>query len=303
VLALLSVICFVILASVSPLLYPHGISLNINNLPVNSYKIFYYYLIYNLFNAPSFLVEYLLLLKDKSRTIVVYGIVISVVQVLSLTLPVWLGFSLQTGILFLAASALLKFIFLSVYVFRIGTPKFSKSIIQTFGSKALPAVLTLIVGGSMPYIDSYIALLYVDKAKFAIYRYGAQEMPLVALMANALSNVFSGEIARAKLNGNIQTSFAKLKSSSARLMHGLFPVTITLIIFSRFLFEKVYSGAFIDSAAIFNVFLLLTISRLIFPQTILMGLMRNRTLLVFNSMEWIVNLVLDLPVSARVQTG
>jgi len=256
-------------------------------------NLYYYFLLYNLFNAPAFLMEYLLMLKNRTKSIVFYGATISIFQILALIIPLVLGYDLSTAILIMAMSAFLKFAILSIYVLNAGKPALSKSVLKAFGIKALPAILTLIVGGSMQYVDSYIALKFVDKTKFAIYQYGAKEMPLVMLMANALSNVFSGEIAGANLNNNIHGSLQKLKASSKRLMHSLFPITILLILCSRFLFVHVYSGGFVGSVSIFNVFMLLTISRLIFPQTIIMALMKNKTLLKFNSIEWVVNFILD----------
>jgi O-antigen/teichoic acid export membrane protein len=292
ILVSLSILCFGVLVALKPMLFPMGSSSALYELSPNGH-LYIFYLIYNLFNAPAFLMEYLLLLKNRSKAIVLYGILISGMQILSLTVPLMLHYSLETSVLVLAISSILKFVVLTIYVGRTGIPQISVAMLKAFGNKALPAVLTLVVGGSMPYIDAYIALKFYNKAQFAIYTYGAREMPLVALMANALSNVFSGDIAAAHLAKNIHLSFKGLKASSVRLMHSLFPVTIVLIISSRFLFSHVYSPAFLASAGIFNAFMLLSISRLIFPQTVLMALMKNRTLLIFNSIEWIVNLVLD----------
>jgi O-antigen/teichoic acid export membrane protein len=255
--------------------------------------IFSYYLLYNLFNAPSFMMEYLLLVKNRPRIIVGYGILISSLHILTLIIPLSLGFSLETSILIFALSSTFKFILLTFYVLKISSFEISPKLIKPFLEKAFPAMLTLIVGGSMVYIDSYIVMHYYDKAQFAIYRYGAQEMPLVLLMANALSNVYSGDIAQAHLNKKILAGLARMKESSTRLMHALFPVTILLILSSSFLFTHVYTHGFIESAAIFNVFMLLTISRLVFPQTVMQGMLRNRELLYTNMAEWIINLVLN----------
>jgi O-antigen/teichoic acid export membrane protein len=233
------------------------------------------------------------MVKNRPGTIVIYGALSFIFQVLALTIPIMLGYGLQSGVMVLAAIGFLKFMALTIYISRVGASMISLSILRPFAKLAIPTALTLIVGGSMPYIDSYIVLHYFDKSHFAIYQYGAREMPLVLLMANALSNVFSGDIAHAHLNKNIHVGLQQLKSSSAQLIHSLFPLTIILVLFSGFLFTHVYTKAFIGSAGIFNIFMLLTISRLIFPQTVLSALLKNKAQLMFSTIEWIVNLAFD----------
>lgn len=274
----LSVLCFMVLLPIKQVF-----------LPGSHHHIFFYFLVYNLFNAPAFFMEYLLVVKNRPKTLIGYGILSSGLQILALCLPLALGHDLSTGILCLGLSSLLKFALLTGYVVNTGQRKFDFVILKPFLKKAIPALLALVVGGSMPYIDSFIVLHYYDKASFAIYQYGAREMPLILLMANALSNVYSGEIA----SGNIGESLQKMKKSSKRLMHTLFPLTILLILFSEYLFENVYSEGFIESAEIFQVFMLLSISRLVFPQTVLTGLLKNKELLYFSAAEWMINLVLD----------
>ncbi len=284
----LSLVCFALLLVLKPVFFkPDSFSVGLQS------HLYLYFLVYNLFNAPAFFMEYMLMVKNRPKAVVEYGLFSFSVQILALIVPLFLGYSLSVAVLVLAAGSFLKFILLSGYVSRISKPVFSFDIIKIFLNKAVPAILTLIVGGSMPYIDSYIVLHFFNKPTFAVYQYGAREMPLVLLMANALSNVFSGDIAASHIIKNVPGTLEKLKHGSQRLMHRLFPVTIILIIFSRFLFGHVYSSAFVGSAAIFNVFMLLTISRLIFPQTVLTGLLKNKQMLLFGGIEWIINLVLD----------
>jgi len=284
----LSLVCFLVLMFLKPVFFnPNSLS------PGPQNHLYLYFLVYNLFNAPAFFMEYLLMVKNRPKAVVVYGLFSFSVHILSLSVPLFFGSSLQTAVLVLAAGSFLKFVLLSAYVSRISKPVFSLDIIKVFLNKAVPAILTLIVGGSMPYIDSYIVLHFFNKPTFAVYQYGAREMPLVLLMANALSNVFSGDIAVSHTIKNVPATLEKLKQGSQRLMHRLFPITIILIIFSRFLFSHVYSSTYIGSAAIFNVFMLLTISRLIFPQTVLTGLLKNKQMLLFGGVEWIINLALD----------
>ena len=77
-------------------------------------------------------------------------------------------------------------------------------------------------------------------------------------------------------------------------MHLLFPISILLILTSKILFPIVFNAKFEASASVFNVFLLLIISRLAFPQTILIGLRKTRVIMVAAFLEICINISASL---------
>ena len=162
-----------------------------------------------------------------------------------------------------------------------------------FLKKISPYILSLIIGGSMAYIDSIFISHYYSNADFAIYRYGARELFFVTLMANAFSNAMSAELSTHHNNGNIAEGIASIKNRSTRLMHLLFPVTILLLLGSKYIFPLVFTAQFSASVPIFNIYLLLIISRLIFPQTVLLGIQKNKVLFRATAIEWVSNIILD----------
>ncbi|MEI6817221.1 MAG: polysaccharide biosynthesis C-terminal domain-containing protein, partial [Bacteroidota bacterium] len=93
---------------------------------------------------------------------------------------------------------------------------------------------------------------------------------------------------------NLKESLTQIKEKSTRLMHLLFPITIVLLMSSKWLYPVVFNAQFIDSATIFNVFLMLIISRLVFPQTILIGLRKTRIIMIAAFIEIIINVVSSL---------
>lgn len=95
---------------------------------------------------------------------------------------------------------------------------------------------------------------------------------------------------REKLNENLQ----RLKAGISRLMHFLFPLTAVLLLISHPVFPIVFNPAFKESATIFNIYLLLIISRLLMPQTILNGLMHTRHIFLASALELLVNVLLSL---------
>jgi O-antigen/teichoic acid export membrane protein len=77
-------------------------------------------------------------------------------------------------------------------------------------------------------------------------------------------------------------------------MHVFFPLTILLMLVSLPLYKLVFTDVFADSAFIFNIYLLLIIPRLLFPQTILTGMLQTKYLFYSSTIEITVNVVLSL---------
>lgn len=195
----------------------------------------------------------------------------------------------------LALLGFLKFIFSLIYFTKICVCKIDKGLIKLHLNKAWPIIASFLLGGSAEYIDAYIVTFFASSHDFALFRYGARELPLTMMFATALSNVVSGNIAKENLkNPSLSDSFEKLKASSKRLMHILFPLTVILLVFSPYLYKYVYSDIFVDAYRIFNVYLLLIVSRLVFPHTILLGLQKNKIIFWLSVAVLIVNTGLSI---------
>jgi len=159
--------------------------------------------------------------------------------------------------------------------------------------KVLPFLFSILLAGSMDYINSFIVEYYFSPIDFAVFRYGAKELPIFLILANSLSNIYSGEIANFNKNGQLQEGLAKLKTSSTKLMRWLFPSTILLILVSKYFFELAYNQDLVQGYKIFNIYLLLIISRMLFPQTVIMGLMKNRIFYLVSTNYLIINCILS----------
>jgi O-antigen/teichoic acid export membrane protein len=145
----------------------------------------------------------------------------------------------------------------------------------------------------MDYINSYIVEYYFSPVDFTVFRYGAKELPIFLILANSLSNIYSGEIANYNKNGNLAEGLAKLKASSTKLMRWLFPTTILFILISKYFFQIAYNQDLVQGYKIFNIYLLLIISRMLFPQTVIMGLMKNRIFYLVSTNYLILNCILS----------
>lgn len=259
------------------------------------YADFSLYLVFAFFSAPAFLTEYIFLSLNKPKSILLYAIAVSGLHLSCVFFPLFFDFGISGVLSALAVFGVSRYLFTGFLVFQTSN-KFTLDLAlsKPFLRASVPVAGSLLVGGSMLYIDSYIVRYNFDAAQFAIFQYGARELPFVLLMANALSNVGSAEVALYHQKGNILTGLEFLKTKSLRLMHILFPLSIVLLIFSEPLFKYLYSPVYIPAAQIFDIYILLIISRLIFPQTVLLAIHQNKKLLWATALEWLIKIGFNL---------
>lgn len=244
--------------------------------------------LYILFNAPCFLIETIFLLKKAAKSLIVYGIVSAVVSMLAVVLPLINGYSIETALSLLVLWAIVRFFLLLRLLLKNSVPDFQISYLKDNLHLAWPLIISYLIGGSADYIDGLMATHFFGPESFAVFRYGAKELPVSLLLANALSMSIIPILNETK-EGHL--NLEALKTHSLRLMHFIFPISIILIFSSKWLYPIIFDQRFAGSASIFNIYLLLTASRMIFPQSIILALKKNKTILAISSIEIIINVV------------
>lgn len=244
-------------------------------------------------NTPTYIADYIFYLKGKYKSLMIWGIVTFGAHIILLCLPIFMRQTLNLAINLLVILSMIKFNYTLVLLMKYSLISFHTRLIQEFMKKVLPFLFSILLAGSMDYINSFIVEYYFSPIDFAVFRYGAKELPIFLILANSLSNIYSGEIANFNKNGQLQEGLAKLKTSSTKLMRWLFPSTILLILVSKYFFELAYNQDLVQGYKIFNIYLLLIISRMLFPQTVIMGLMKNRIFYLVSTNYLIINCILS----------
>lgn len=260
----------------------------INNETI-PYKLIF--LLYLLISPPTFFIEYIYLLRHKFKSIYIYGTISYVSQLVVVVIPAFVYNNLEYSLLGLLAITVLRLIWLIAVVSKYSILKVSWKYINDGLKSARPLILGAFISGSIPYIDGVIVSLNFNDTVFAIFRYGARELPISVLLASAFSNAMIPVINSSR---NIFPGVKQLKIQALQLMHLLFPLSIFLLLSSYYIFKYVFNPNFIDSSGIFNVMLLLVIPRMLFPQTILMATRNNRYLLKASVIELVFKITLSL---------
>ena len=247
------------------------------------------FLLFLWLNLANFLLENFYLLWNRPAELFWFSGLTHGAQVVALVLPVWLGLGLSPGIWALAGVGGIRFLWLLFRLARFGEWGWEARAVQQWLSAGIPLVLYAGVGTLSLSFDPWLVNYHYngDPDVFAVFRYGARELPLALAMAAAFGTAMLPEVSASR-----NKALPKMRRKALGLYHLLFPLTLALMVSSRYWFPWVFSSDFEASVGVFNVFLLILISRMLFPRTILIALGANRVVLYFSFLELGLNVVL-----------
>jgi O-antigen/teichoic acid export membrane protein len=251
----------------------------------------YLLIIYFILSNTSPLIEHIFLIQEKPLHIFWYGIISTAVQICAVCVPVMLGMGLAAAIWGLIIANFLRFLFLLFLLYRYAEFKVSRQFILNNLYVGYPIMFSALLSGSTQYVDSLVATIAFDSENFAIFRYGCKELPFVVMMTSGLNNAL---IPAFSVKKNIPHVLEEIKTKSLRQMHFLFPLSILIMIFSNVIYGLIlFNPTFYRSADVFMVYQLMIISRVVFPQTILIGLKKT------NILMWaaVIEIALNIPAS------
>lgn len=248
-------------------------------------------IVYFIISNITPLVEYIYYVRNRPYQILNYIFWTSSLQLLFVISPVVLGWGIDMAIWGLITATAVKFIWLLILLERYAKFDFSLAYMRTHLRLGLPLIFSSLLSGSSQYIDGFIASWTSLPGKFAIFRYGAKELPFASSFANGLNNAMLMEFSSPE---RMRRALYGLKQKSLKLMHYIFPLTIIVMIFSKWIFGHLFNAEYYRSADVFMVYLLMIISRLLFPQTILIGLKKTRIVFWASLIEIIANIILSV---------
>ncbi|HAD13158.1 MAG TPA: hypothetical protein DCF33_12070, partial [Saprospirales bacterium] len=249
---------------------------------------FKWFAVYMLFNLPAFPVEYLYLLQEKPRNILLWGIASFGLYLIALALPLYGGFGLQGVIKALILLSLGKWLWAAALAFRLGKFQLDTVLLLRYLAFCAPLMLSNVVSNMLILFDNWlVGWHYNDPAIFAVYRYGAREFPLATALASALGTAMIPTIM-----SDLTSGLEALKVKSLRLMHWLFPLTMVLICVSKPLFPIIFNQDFAGSADLFNIYLLTLASRVLLPATVVLAKGDSRNIFWVSLLELVVKFLL-----------
>jgi O-antigen/teichoic acid export membrane protein len=237
---------------------------------------------------------YYYIATGKSGRLLALSLVSGLGYASAVALPIALGFGLVYVLLALLSLAALKVAWL---LYETGLGALATGAPTGVGHEllkiSLPLILATLLSQSAVYVDGFLVQRYFSD-DFVAFRYGAKEFPLVLLLANAMSSVRAGEIAAALRVGELPSALQGLHRSTDRLVWTMFPASLLLLVLSGPLFELVFAGRFPMAVPVFDLFLLLVIPRLMFPQSIVRAYQKTLAMTFSAGVELVLNVGLSV---------
>jgi O-antigen/teichoic acid export membrane protein len=251
------------------------------------------YAVYHCCETLGQLFPYAWVAQNQPRPLLLYSILGGAGYVACILLPLVFGWGLK-GILALllllgVAKLVFGFRFLEGRSFLSGSGESYRALWRI----SAPLVLAALLSQGAAYVDGFLVDRFFPE-HFVDFRYGTKEFPLVLLLANSMSIVCAAEIAGSRRNGNVASALAGLRKSSDRLAWMLFPVSIALMLVSGPVFGLAFKGRFLAAVPVFDLFLLLAIPRLMFPQAVVRGFHRTFAMTFSAGVEFFLNVTLSL---------
>ena len=254
-------------------------------------KLFWLFWVYVALNLPTFLLEHFLLLKEKPRAILGYGILSFGGAAIAVAGPVWAGYGLPYSFGALICLQAVKHGWLWIELNKSASAKWLPAETREWVLASWPLILYALLGGLIPTINGWLVNWHYhgDPEIFAIYRYGARELPLATALSEALSAAMIPLAVR-----NLPEALRETKRRSLRMMHWLFPLSAVLLSASGWWYPWVFGPEFGEGIPVVNAFFLIVISRMVFPRALLLAFQANRVLLWFSLLELALLVLLGL---------
>ncbi len=249
-----------------------------------------YFAIFICLNIPTFLIEYIYILENKPLGLSRYSVFFFLGLVAAVCIPPFLGLGLKWSIYGLIVFASIKLIWLFFLLKKYALPTTDFKLLSPYLLLSLPLVLRGAIGGADQVIDGTIVhWFFKEEGVFAIFKYGAREFPLLLVLTGALRTAFIPFFIKIS-----QQSLAEFRAKTTQIMHQVFPICMVLLWTSTFLFPIIFNADFKESASIFNVFLLIGLSRILLPSVFFIA-QKDTTVLVYISIaELLLNFILSI---------
>ncbi len=240
-------------------------------------------------SPSSVLVQAIYLLRNEPQKITIYTHWIFIIQLLIVATAILVLGTVEALIIGITLWSAIKFLYLIWVSQKYTRYRFDPLLYKTFLWFALPLIFQFVLSNGMEYVDGIIVTQYFDVSSFPVFRYGAKELPITIILVISLTSAMI-PLAVADLKGTL----VQIKQRTKKLMHLLFPISAALILISPYLYKWIYSEAYIVSAQLFNIYLLILIARIILPQVVIYAKQRNGIILLFTLLELLVNVGLSI---------
>ena len=226
-----------------------------------------------------------------------YFAVTSFLQAVTVILVVYYTRRVGPIILALLAFGLARFLFTLLYSERTYKPRLrtiSRATLREQLSYALPLGFSAIFLMLFTQTDKFIITHYMDREMFAIYAYGAFQVPLIDIIRSSIWNVIFPIMAKYEKEGNHFGILELWQRATLKTAVMFFPLFVFLEVSARPTIVVLFTERFAQAAPVFMIYLLMLLSLTIETWTVLLVFRKNPFLVKVNIVAFFTNIVLSV---------
>jgi O-antigen/teichoic acid export membrane protein len=244
--------------------------------------------LYVLFYPFGTLLEMYWIAQKKSKMLVRYSIIFYGIWTATVALTTYFSHSLFWVYTVWILVLLMRTIFCAVYI-----PFRFVKLNSSFFNSLVWLMLTFLVAGSAEYIDGFLTDALFGKSQLAQFRYGAREIPIFLILANSLS-LWITQIIAQNHTENFNQILGQVRRKSSQYLIFSTGISALLVLVSTPVYRYVYGVAYVSASMVFDIILLLVVSRFIFSNSILLGLGLDKIQFRIACIELVINVILSV---------
>ena len=252
--------------------------------------------LYFLFMLISLILDSLFILEKKSKIVVIYEITNKTLRAFFVIGAAILFKNVNSVVWSLALFALIRFLFLYIYMkkdYNIGINKIDTSLLISQIRYAFPIGAARLVGEIGRNIDKLILVAFLTPAHYAAYSIAHFGIPFISLFYVSVGQVVIPQMTIENKNQNL----AEVKRLWHKIIVRFSLVTIPIVILFGLLAKNVitllFTYQYINSVPLYRVFLIILLIHILDPSVVLRACKKTKTIFISHMCSMIVAIILS----------
>lgn len=159
---------------------------------------------------------------------------------------------------------------------------------------ATPIGLSSILGVIIVKLDQLMVSSFFTVEEYAKYAIGTLEIPFINLLTISAMAVITPYLVKQFEQNRIDLFMQKWKNSIMKISYIIFPISVFFLFFSNETITMLYTDKYIESAQIFQIYLMKSFVKVTFFGHILVALGKSKQIFFFSLLTLIINVILNL---------
>ena len=250
---------------------------------------------YPLIIMPTAGLAAILVLQNKTKSLAVYNVVLSLAVTFS---GIWAVLATHSYFAPVIVRVFVPMLFIPVALFLMlsGNPGSARwpcrDSMLSMARYSLPLGAATILGQVTLQLHSVIVSSMCTPEKFAVYINGATQVPIVGIVTGSIATVILAEMSSLCAKGDKPAALELFRKASIKSACVLFPVTCFLFVTAPQFIHLLYSEKYEESVTPFRIYLLILPIRIVVYGSALMALGLSRMILIRSVFDFIINALL-----------